>query len=145
MGGTELRQNVILLPRWLSKTPRPDLVTIFFGFNDWSSGMRGKAFAAAQQDAIDRIRRATGGRADVLILTSCPTLENAATLAEMAASCREAARHKNAGMADVEAGFQSVPQAERASLYAADKVHLSLAGQELVAKSAVNAFDRAGH
>jgi hypothetical protein len=48
MGGTELRHNVILMPHWLRQTPKPDLVTIFFGFNDWNSGMRGPAFAAAQ-------------------------------------------------------------------------------------------------
>jgi len=88
IGGTELRQNLIMLPRWTSKHPAPDLVTVFFGFNDWSSGMRGESFYAAQKDAIDRIRRATGGKADVLILTSAPTLENGTTFAELAEACQ---------------------------------------------------------
>ena len=30
MGGTELRQNLVVLPRWVSKSPNPDLVTIPF-------------------------------------------------------------------------------------------------------------------
>ena len=37
MGGTELRQNAITIPRWSSKTPEPDLVTICFGGNDWKT------------------------------------------------------------------------------------------------------------
>ena len=44
IGGTQLRQNVILIPRWLARVPEPDLVTIFFGGNDWDSGMRGDEF-----------------------------------------------------------------------------------------------------
>jgi lysophospholipase L1-like esterase len=37
IGGTTLSQNLILIPRWLHDTPRPDLVTVWFGFNDWDS------------------------------------------------------------------------------------------------------------
>ena len=144
MGGTELRQNLIVMPRWTRKTPAPDLVTILFGFNDWSSGMRGPAFSAAQQDAVERIRRATGGRADVLILTCCPTLENGDALGEMAAGCREAARLKNAGLCEIYRAFQAVPQSDKAALYATDKVHLALKGQELVADSVLNSMEKAG-
>jgi len=60
IGGTQLRQNVILIPRWLAAVPEPDLVTIFFGGNDWDSGMRGAEFRRACSDAVDRVRRATG-------------------------------------------------------------------------------------
>ena len=35
IGGTELKQNLVLIPRWLATTPQPDLVTICFGHNDW--------------------------------------------------------------------------------------------------------------
>ena len=56
IGGTELRQNLVLIPRWLKKTPVPDLVTVCFGGNDWGSGMRGAQFAETCKDAIDRIR-----------------------------------------------------------------------------------------
>ena len=143
MGGTELRHNVILLPRWLRQTPRPDLVTIFFGFNDWNSGMRGPAFAAAQADAVDRIRRATAGGSEVLVLTSCPTLENGGLLTEMAAACHDAAKHKNAGLADICSVFSAVPDAEKPALYATDKVHLGLKGQETVASTVLSSIERA--
>ena len=39
IGGTTLSQNVILTPRWLQETPAPDLVTIWFGGNDWDTGV----------------------------------------------------------------------------------------------------------
>ena len=47
IGGTQLRQNLVLIPRWLDRAPEPDLVTIFFGGNDWDAGMRGEEFRAS--------------------------------------------------------------------------------------------------
>ena len=44
IGGTQLRQNLVLIPRWLQQASEPDLVTVFFGGNDWESGMRGEQF-----------------------------------------------------------------------------------------------------
>ena len=145
MGGTELRHNLIVMPRWSSTTPSPDLVTILFGFNDWSNGMRSKNFQATQQDAIDRVRRATNGKAEVLILTTCPSLENGTTFEELAVACRQAAKSKNAGLGDTYSMFQAVPQAEKANLYVEDKVHLSLQGQQRVAQTVLNALEKAGH
>ena len=129
MGGTELRQNLIVLPRWTTGTPRPDLVTIFFGFNDYAAGMRQERFTAAQEDVIDRVRRATGGQADVLVMTPCSalTLNNGETLGELAAACRLAARSRNAGLCDIYSVFQAVPLADRPALHVPDGVHLSKA------------------
>ncbi len=73
IGGTQLRQNVILIPRWLASAPEPDLVILFFGGNDWDAGMRGEEFYAAYVDAVDRVRQATNGRSDVLIVTTNPS------------------------------------------------------------------------
>jgi lysophospholipase L1-like esterase len=140
MGGTELRNNVILMPRWLKQAPEPDLVTVFFGNNDWNSGMRGDGFCAAQQDAVERIRRATGGRADVLLMTTCPTFDKPDALGEMAEACRKAARAAKAGSADVYAAFRSGRQEDRERLYATDKVHLSQPGQNLVAETVLHAL-----
>ncbi len=140
LGGTELRQNLVLLPRWTPARPAPDLVTILFGFNDWNAGMRGPAFERAQQDAIDRVRRATNGQADILILTPCPSLDNGTTFGPLALACRNAAQTKNAGLCDTYQAFQAVPAAERASLYVEDKVHLSLRGQQMVAQAVLNAL-----
>ena len=73
IGGTQLRQNLVLIPTWLAKAPEPDLVTICFGGNDWDAGMRGKQFRETCADAVDRVRRATKGKADVLIVTTVPS------------------------------------------------------------------------
>ncbi len=146
MGGTTLRQNLVVLPRWSSTTPVPDLVTIFFGFNDYGEGMRGPAFAATVGDAVARARRATQGRADVLVLTTCPpmTMNTGQALAEMAAACRQAARSQNAGLCDIYAVFQAVPLADLPGLMASDSVHLSRAGQELIARSILATIAKAG-
>ena len=146
MGGTTLRQNLIVLPRWSSTTAAPDLVTIFFGFNDYAEGMRGPAFTATVSDAIARVRRATQGRADVLVLATCPplTLNNGEAMSEMAAACRQAAASQNAGLCDIYAIFQAVPLADRPQQHASDGVHLSRAGQELIAQSVLATIARAG-
>ena len=144
MGGTELRHNLVVLPRWTGATPAPDLVTILFGFNDWNGGMRGKVFEATQQDAIDRVRRATNGKADVLVFTPCPSLENGTTFDELAVACRQAAKNKNAGLGDTYSVFQAVPQPEKSSQYVEDKVHLSLQGQQRVAQTVLDALEKAG-
>lgn len=133
IGGTELRQNLVLVPLWRAQAPEPDLVTILFGGNDWGAGMRGPMFQETMAGAIDRVRRATGGKADVLVMTPCPSLEQWDTMAELAASARLAALDRNAGIADCWAAFHEAKPDERAKLFVEDKVHLSAAGQARVA------------
>src|SRR5207253_10388727 len=94
------------MPRWLAQAP--DLVTFCFGGNDWDAGMRGPQFRESYEDAVDRVRRATKGRADVLVQTTVPTAERWATMAELAEACRVAARDLNAGLADTE---KALPEA----------------------------------
>jgi len=142
LGGTALRHNLVVLPRWTQPEPAPDLVTIFFGFNDYDGGMRGAEFLKTQSDAIERVRRATKGAADVLVLTTCPPLENGERLGELAEACREAARDQNAGLADVYAAFIATP--DRASLHVDDKVHLSAKGHALVAQTLMQAIGNGG-
>lgn len=135
IGGTQLRQNLVLMPRWLDKTPEPDLVTVFFGGNDWESGMRGEEFTAACADAVTRIRRATRGKSDVLLITTNPSAEKWQTMAELSAACRKAARSQAAGLADTEAAFHLAGKDDRNKLYVDDRVHLSEAGHALVAQT----------
>lgn len=135
IGGTELRQNMVLMPRWTGEHHDADLVIVCFGGNDWSSGMRGRMFERSNRDAIERVRRATEGGADVLLCTTCPSVERWHTMGELAEACRSAAKAENAGLADTEAAFHTagkgVPDRER--LYVRDKTHLAPAGHEVVA------------
>lgn len=141
IGGTQLRQNLVLIPTWLEHTPEPDLVTICFGGNDWESGMRGEQFRRACLDAIDRVRRATKGRADVLMMTTIPSVKEWETRAELSEACRAAARARGAWLADTEKAFLEAGKTERERLFAWDKVHLSPAGHTNVARTVMKAFE----
>jgi lysophospholipase L1-like esterase len=140
IGGTQLRQNLVLLPRWLAEAPEPDLVTLCFGGNDWDAGMRGPQFKESYEDAIDRIRRATKGRADVLILSTVPAVERWGTMAELAEACRAAARDRNAGLADTEKAFLEAGKTDRGRLFVKDRVHLSPAGHSLISGTVLAAI-----
>jgi lysophospholipase L1-like esterase len=143
LGGTQLRQNVVLIPRWAARVHEPDLVTVCFGGNDWEAGMRGPMFTEANHDAIDRIRRATRGKADVLILTTVPSVAHWTTMAELTEACRKAAGDRNAGLADTEKAFLADGQKDKERLYVVDKTHLSRAGHELMARTVLEAIERA--
>jgi len=144
IGGTELRGNIILIPRWVQKTPEPDLVTVCFGFNDWDSGMRGEMFQETYKTAVDRIRRATKGKADVLIVTTCPAAGRWDDMAELAQACRDAAKAKNAGIADTYAAFHEAGKDNKEKLYCDDKTHLGAVGHELFAKTVMEAIEKGG-
>jgi len=140
IGGTQLRQNLVLIPRWLDAVPEPDLVTIWFGGNDWDAGMRGPEFEAACLDAIDRVRRATKGKADVLLLTTCPSAAAWDKTAPLAEAVRKAAKERNAGLADVAVAFGAVEKDAREKLFVADRVHLSPDGHDLAAETVKKAL-----
>jgi lysophospholipase L1-like esterase len=141
IGGTQLRQNLVLLPRWLDQAPAPDLVTVFFGGNDFDAGMRGGEFRFACDEAVSRIRRATFGQSDILILTTNPSASRWEANAEMADACRVAAREYNAGLADTEAAFQQAGKKDREKLFVDDRVHLSRLGHEVVAETVLKAIE----
>ncbi len=144
IGGTQLRQNLILMPTWLARAPEPDLVTVFFGGNDWEAGMRGQEFAGTCEDAIDRIRRATKGKADVLIMTSNPSAARWDALAELAQACRTAASVRNAGLADTDRAFHQAGRGDHDRLFVDDRVHLSRSGHQVVADTVQKAIESAG-
>jgi lysophospholipase L1-like esterase len=141
IGGTQLRQNLVLIPIWLDKTPEPDLVTVFFGGNDWDAGMRGEEFERSCADAVNRIRRATKGKADVLILTTNPSSSRWDTAAELAEACRKAARNRNAGLADTDRAFHEAGPDDRDRPFVDDRVHLSRVGHEVVAGTVLKAIE----
>lgn len=140
IGGTQLRQNIVLMPRWLAETPEPDLVTICFGFNDWDAGMRGEEFRRSYIDAVNRIRRATGGKSDVMILTTSPAATRWSEMVELSQACRDAAKDRNAGLADLEKAMHAAGERDRERLYVDDKVHLGPAGHEVVKEEVLRAI-----
>lgn len=144
VGGSLLRQGLVVMPRWLKEAPEPDLVTICYGFNDHDSKMTGEQFLEAQKDAVDRVRRATKGKADVLIITTCPAVPKWDSMADLADACRKAAAEKNAGLADIYAAFHEAGKENKERLFCDDKVHMGKPGHELVAKTVLEAIEKGG-
>ena len=137
IGGTTLSQNLITMPRWLKGTPKPDLVTVCFGFNDWDSGVRGDRFKEYLNLAVDRIRRQTKGEADILLITTCPAHDRWRTMDEMARAVRTVAAERKTGLADLAVAFHKAGSAEEAlkqGYWAWDKTHLGAKGHDIVAE-----------
>jgi lysophospholipase L1-like esterase len=143
IGGTQLRQGMVLIPRWVEAHPAPDLVTLCYGGNDWEAGMRGEQFRESCAEAIDRIRRATKGASDVLVLTTVPAVKQWTTRTELARACREAAKDRKAALADAEKAFLTAGK-EKKDLFAWDQVHLGAAGHEVMARLVREAIERGG-
>ncbi|MCW8132888.1 MAG: hypothetical protein KIS92_21250 [Planctomycetota bacterium] len=144
MGGTELRQNLIVLPRWIQSTPEPDLITVCFGGNDWGAGMRGPMFKETLDFGVDRFRRFTKGKSDLLLMTTNPNCEMWDTYAELADAARAVAKAKNTGLADIYAAVHEAGKTNREQLFCSDKVHLGPAGHQLFAKVVMAAIEAAG-
>ena len=142
IGGTQLTQNLVLMPRWLKEHPRPDLVTVWFGFNDWDADMRGEHFQQMLRFAVDRIRRMTGGQTEVLLMTTCPAIPRWDTMEELAEAARIVAAEKKTGLADVSASFHQAgaDPAARAALFCRDEVHLGPAGHQRAAQTVLEAI-----
>ncbi len=144
IGGTELRQNLIMMPRWVAGTPEPDLVTICFGANDWESGMRGAMFQETLREAVDRVRRLTKGKSDVLLMTTVPGVEKWTTRTELADAARAVAAERKAGLADTEKAFLAAGKDNKEALFCSDKVHLGPLGHELVSATVLEAILKGG-
>lgn len=144
VGGSQLTQGLIRMPGWIRTAPQPDLVTVWFGGNDWEAGMRGEEFKEMLRFAVDRIRRMTQGRSEILLITSIPSLASWDDRAEMAEAVRLVAREKKTALADVDYVFHEIGQwsDRKPQLYAWDEVHLGGYGHHVVADTAFKAIAR---
>lgn len=146
IGGTQLTQNLVLMPRWLEQTPKPDLVTVWFGYNDWSSGMRRQRWPEILRFAVDRIRRLTQGQSEIILITTCPAMGRWDTMEELAEGVRVVQAEKKTGLADVAAAFhrEGADPSARETLFCRDKTHLGPAGHQLAAKTVLEAIANSG-
>ena len=144
IGGTTLSQNTILVPRWIQDAPAPDLVTIWFGFNDWDDNIRGPLFKEYLRLAVNRVRRATQGQADILLLTTCPSYERWETMQELAVAVQEVAQEQKTGLVDIAAEFHKVSPEEalQQNYFARDKIHLGPQGQAVVRDAVLRVLTR---
>jgi lysophospholipase L1-like esterase len=147
LGGTALSQNLVLMPRWLAGAPSPDVVTVFFGFNDYDNGVRGDLFKDYLRLAVDRIRTMTNGSADVILMTTCPAFGRWDSMKEMADAVRAVAKEKNCGLVDIDAEFHksaTAADAKKAGYWSTrDDVHLGPAGHKLIAEAVLKVIKEA--
>jgi lysophospholipase L1-like esterase len=147
IGGTTLSQNLVLMPRWSSEAPSPDLVTVWFGGNDWDSGVRAQRFAQYLRLAVERIRRQTGGSADILLMTPCPSFERWETYKELEQATRDVAKETGVTLVDEAAAFRDAgtpAEAMKREYWAWDKTHLGIGGQKLAAEQVMAVLKEAG-
>jgi hypothetical protein len=104
----------------------------------------GPQFRETCEEAVERLRGATRGSADVLLLTTVPSVRWWTTMAELAEAVRVAAQGKKAFLADPEKAFLAAGQKGHARLFTADETHLGPAGHELMAATVLEAIDQAG-
>lgn len=144
IGGTTLSQNIAIMLRWSKEAPSPDLVTVWFGGNDWDSNVRGPRFAEYLRLAVDQIRHQTHGSADILLMTTLPGHARWETMKELEQAVREVAREKKTGFVDIAGEFRKAPSADAASklqYWGWDNVHLGTKGHEIVAAAVIKAIE----
>lgn len=144
IGGTTLSQNIILIPRWIKESPQPDLVTIFFGANDWDTQVRGPRYAEYLRLAVDRVRRETGGSADIILMTTAPGHARWEMYKELEAAAKEVAKEKKTALVDVAAVFRKLSGADEAlqqNYWVWDKVHLGSKGHEVTKDAVLQAIE----
>lgn len=147
IGGTTLSQNVVLIPNWLQEVPSPDLVVIWFGGNDWDSGVRRAQYRQYLRSAVDRIRRLTKGRAEIIVMTTCPGFQRWETTSELCQAAYQVAKERNTGFADAAAAFHTAGSREEAlkrQYWAWDNVHLGTGGHALIADTVFRSVESNG-
>ena len=105
--------------------------------NDWDAGARGPDWRDKLRLAVDRIRRLTKGRAEVLLMTTCPALARWDTMNELADATCAVAAEKRTGLAEIATAFHQhgAEEDKRAALFAWDKTHLGETGHRLAAET----------
>ena len=130
------------MSRWLEQMPSPDLVTVWFGYDDWSSGMRKERWLEVLRFAVDHIRRLTQGQSEIILMTTCPAMGRWDAMEDLAEGVRVVQAEKKTGLADVAAAFHRdrADASAREALYYRDKTHLGPAGHRLAAETVLKAI-----
>ena len=103
--------------------------------------MRGEEFRRTCTAAVDRVRRAARGKADVVIVTN-PSAARWGAIEELAEACRGAAKDRRASLADTDRAFVAAGTDNPNPLFVHDRVHLSKAGHALVAAMVLEAIEQ---
>ena len=143
LGGRTLGACSVLIPTWLKDAPQPDLVTVFFGGNDYDTFTAQKTsdadmttyFNGWQAQNVDRIRRLTKGSPDIILMTTAPGFKRWDTYKPLIEATKAAAKDKKTALADIDAAFHAAGDAEtlvKDKYWHWDNVHMGPKGHELI-------------
>lgn len=132
VGGAKLNDARAWVPRDFVG-PKPDLVTIWYGYNDKSNAFTREYFARSLDDYIDRVLRATGGQAAILLFATGPGCGPRFTmLDDYAETVRETAARRGLPCFDIHAALKAVGRTQIDTLFA-DLAHPNAAGHARIA------------
>jgi len=143
IGGTQLTHGLIVAPRWLKDHPAPDLITLWYGYNDHDNGTTPELFKERLRFAVDYLRRLTKGKSEIVLLTTAPAVGRWTEMEGLAQAARDVAKEKRTGLADVAAAFHHVgdqDETAKQGLFCRDEVHLGPAGHALAAEVVARAL-----
>jgi hypothetical protein len=109
--------------------------------------VRGPRYKEYLEMAVDRVRRATKGQAEVLLMTTCPGFAAWETRNELCGAVYEVARERRTGFVDAATAFHKAGTREdalRRRYWVWDNVHLGPGGHALVADTVFAALGAGG-
>lgn len=113
--------------------PTPDLVTLWIGYNDKSNGFTRAYYKASVNDYLDRVCRATGGRAAILLLATGPGCgPRFVMLDDYAEAIREIGRERGLPVFDMNAFLKAVGR-DRIDTLFCDLAHPNEDGHRAIA------------
>ena len=111
----------------------PDLVCIWYGYNDKTSGISKDYFRQSMSDYIDRIAAATGGKSAVLLFATAPGTQGRFVMLDgYAQAMRDLATERGLPCFDVHALLKDLGRQNLQSVMA-DMAHPNARGQQLIA------------
>jgi lysophospholipase L1-like esterase len=134
VGGAKLTDARAWVPRDFVP-PAPDLVTIWYGYNDKSNAFTADYFQASLNDYIDRVCSATHGTAAILLFATGPgTGPRFVMMDDYAERVRSVAKQRGLPCFDIHAILKAVGREHIQELFA-DMAHPNEAGHQLIADS----------
>jgi lysophospholipase L1-like esterase len=130
IGGHTIRAGRTVFPRSIKEMEDPDLVTIFYGANDCHALLKGMTPSDHQdylESLIDTVRRATDGKADIMLFTGLARLtkertESAKKVEPLVSAIKATAISRETALCDTLPVVMGLSHEERMEIYN-DTIH----------------------
>ena len=143
ISGHSVRGGTIVLARSLRTMPNPDLVCIFYGANDCKAANSQSVFDANTfkiqiTKLISKIRKATNGKADILLINGIPRLnkdklKSSGEVEKIVTGVKQAAKENKTSFLNTFDNYLNLAPAERKKYYR-DTIHQNHTGLRYIGK-----------